>query len=343
MKKINYICLILMALSLLLLPSCNRKTADSSDGNAIYYWRTTFTLNSYERDFLKKNNVSKMYVKFFDVASDWQGVAPVGTLIFLDSVPKEIEIVPTVFITSSAIGQYDKYMLKMFNRIKAMAEVNDVAFKEIQIDCDWTESSKDDYFEFMKQFRKLLKKNDIKLSATIRLFQLEYEVPDADYGVLMCYNTGELDNWETSNSIISQDVVTNYVSYLKKYDMPLSIAFPQFSWNVVFNKNKEMLYIDYSEIDYSNKDKFKKIGENKYQTAVEAKSSKYDEEDNYYYGVYNIPYYFRHEKADIKTILDVKDKVLENMAKRPIQVVIYQLDSANLSNLTDNDVEKIYR
>ena len=336
MKKINYIFLLIITLSLFLLPSC-RKNADSSDGNAIYYWRTTFTLNGYERDFLKKHNVSKMYVRFFDVVDYYsEGAVPDGTLIFLDSVPKDIEIVPTVFITSDAIRNYKQFSSKMFERIKAMAEVNDVTFNEIQIDCDWTESSKDSYFEFMKEFRQLLKKNDIKLSATIRLFQLQYEVPDADYGVLMCYNTGEIDNWETSNSIINPGVIEAYVSNLKDYKLPLSIALPQFSWDVVFNAGKSMLYIDYSKRDYSDKNLFKKIGENKYERIdVEADA------DNYYR--YSAPHYFRHEEANISTILKVKDNVLGNMSQKPVQMVIYQLDSANLSNLTDNDVEKIYR
>lgn len=341
MKKIKFICLLTIALGMLMTQSCQRKNADSNDGNAVYYWKTTFKLNGYEREFLEKHHVTKMYVKFFDVADEWEGVVPVGTLIFLDSMPQNVEIVPTVFITSGAIKKYDRFMEKMFNRLVTMAETNNVEFHEIQIDCDWTEESKDAYFAFMKEFRALLKKHDITLSTTIRLFQLEYDVPAADYGVLMCYNTGEIDDWETNNSILDPAVVKTYLPKLKGYKLPLSVAFPQFSWDIAFNKHKSMLHINYNKMDFSDKSRFKKIENNKYE--VVSDKNVRDDEDDYFDDTYWNARYFRHEEVSLKDLLEVKDKVLENMSQKPIQVIIYQLDSANLSNLSDHDVEKIYR
>ena len=34
---------------------------------AVYYWRTTLTLDSVERQFLHDHNVGKMYVRYFDI------------------------------------------------------------------------------------------------------------------------------------------------------------------------------------------------------------------------------------------------------------------------------------
>ena len=221
-----------------------------------------------------------------------------------------------------------------------MAEVNGVDFHEIQIDCDWTEESKDAYYAFMKEFRTLLQKHDISLSTTIRLFQLDYEEPAADYGVLMCYNTGEIDNWETTNSILDPKVVKLYLPKLKGYKLPLSIAFPQFSWDVAFNKDKNFLDIKYKKMDFSDNKRFKKIGDNKYEVICDKKQK--EDDDEFDYGYWR-DHYFRHEEASLNSILEVKDQLLEYMSQKPIQVVIYQLDSTNLSKLSDNDVEKIYR
>lgn len=338
MKKIKLIFLLLMGL--MMTQSCQRKTADSNAGNAVYYWKTTFVLKDYERDFIQKHNITKMYVKFFDVVNDWEGVVPSGTLIFIDSMPQNVEIVPTVFITSDAIKKYKSFSKKMFDRVVAMAETNDIEFSEIQIDCDWTEESKDAYFAFMKEFRSLLKEHNIRLSTTIRLFQLPYEVPAADYGVLMCYNTGEIDNWETTNSILDPKVVKLYLPKLKGYKLPLSIAFPQFSWDVAFNKDKDFLDIKYNKMDFSDNKRFKKIDDNKYEVICDKKQK--DDDDEFDYGYWR-DHYFRHEEASLNSILEVKDQLLEYMSQKPIQVVIYQLDSTNLSKLSDNDVEKIYR
>ena len=342
MKKVKFIYLLAIVLGLMMTQSCQRQNANSNEGNAVYYWKTTFRLNAYEREFLDKHHVTKMYVKFFDVVDGWDSAVPNGTLIFVDSMPQNIEIVPTVFITSNAIKRYKSFSKKMFDRVVAMAETNDVEFREIQIDCDWTEESKDAYFAFMKEFRSLLKEHDIRLSTTIRLFQLPYEVPAADYGVLMCYNTGELAEWSATNSILDPDVMKTYMPSLKGYKLPLSVAFPQFSWNVTFNKVENMLNISYEKIDLSDKNRFKKIGDNKYEV-LDDKMEEVDDEDYYASDLYWKIHYIRHEEVELNTILKVKDMVLENMSQKPIQVVIYQLDSANLSNLSDHDVEKIYR
>lgn len=341
MKKIKFISLLFMALCMMTIVSCQRRNADGDGGNAVYYWKTTFRLNDYERDFLRNHHITKMYVKFFDVDDTWDGVVPVGTLMFLDSMPQNVEIVPTVFITADAIESYEEYIMKLYNRIVAMAETNGVEFHEIQIDCDWTEDNKDAYFAFMKEFRAMLQKQDIKLSATIRLFQLGYEAPAADYGVLMCYNTGDLKNWETTNSILDPSDLKMWLPKLKTYKLPLSIAFPQFTWDISFNHDKEMLYINYDQKDLNNRKLFKKIGKNRYEVVAD-EERELDDNGKPYYSYYET-YYIRHEESELGSILDAKDMLLENMANKPLQVVIYHLDSANLSKLSDNDVEKIYR
>lgn len=366
MKRIGFIYLIISIIILITTQGCQQKSPISgSEANAVYYWRTTFTLSPYEREFLKQYNIKKMYVRFFDVVNHYEGNIPEGSMIFLDSVPDNIEIVPTIFISSSAIAQYDDFMEKMYQRVEAMAEVNGVDFHEIQIDCDWRSSGRDNYFKFMKEFRTFLKERNIKLSTTIRLFQLtdEYEVieadgdegydfddeetekehstfngkveiPDADYGVLMCYNTGVVSNWDTENSILSAEDVKPYLSALKNYDLPLSLAFPTFSWDVEFNDEKYMLGLSYVQEDLKNNAKYKEISGNKYEN-LDAETDDY--------ASYWSTKYIRREVVNASTILEVKEMILQNLASKPQQIIIYKLDSVDLSKFTKDEIENIYR
>ncbi len=337
MKKNKWIvCLLAMTMGLLAMSGCGKGEKSTTEGNAIYYWRTTFRLNNYERDFLKKHNINKMYVKFFDVDDDWgQGPVPLGTTTFIDSMPAGVAIVPTVYITSRAIAQYPEFTDKMITRIKDMAEVNNIAFNEIQIDCDWTESTSKKYLSFMKLLKSKLEKDNIALSTTVRLFQLGYEVPAADYGVLMCYNTGDIEEWETENSILDTINLTPHLEKLKQFNMPLSVALPCFSWNVKFSGNYDYYFmegIDYRDYDFSDNKNFEKISENRYKMG--------NNRDNSYT---TNQAYLRHEEVSMETIEKVKEMLIKNMSSSPKQFVIYHLDSVNLSKLSDNDVEKIYR
>lgn len=332
MKKSVFIYLALFVLCLTLGQSCQRKS--TSEGNAVYYWRTTFHLDSYEKEFLAKHNVTKMYLKFFDVVCDWNDVAsPTGTLVFNDSIPEGVEIVPTVFISSEAINSYPKYMQKLLLRICTMAEVNGVSFNEIQIDCDWTESGRDSYFAFMEEFRELLKTKNIKLSTTIRLFQLNDKAPAADYGVLMCYNTGDIQTWGTENSIINIDDIKPYTQALHRYSLPLSVAFPTYSWDLAFNYEMEFIGINYSSVDFSDTKSIKKIGDNRYKVV---------KPDDYKFRWYEKCYY-RRENSPIKVIIEAKSLVEENISHPTSQTVIYDLDSENLKNYSENEIDKIYR
>ena len=95
-------------------------------------------MNDYERDFLHKHDIKKMYLKFFDVDKSWEGeqAVPLATTIFIDSIPSNLEIVPTVFITSEAIADYPQFIDKLLTRVIDMADVNGIKFGEMQIDCD---------------------------------------------------------------------------------------------------------------------------------------------------------------------------------------------------------------
>lgn len=209
--------------------------------NAVYYWRTDLRLDSTERTFLATYNIKKVYCRYFDVVINDTATGPMpnATIHFNDTLPDGIELIPTVYITENCMHQPHKGLAqKLVQRIKQMNETNDIKnVHEIQIDCDYTERSRQTYYEFLKEVRAAwLEQNNPDntsthiLSTTIRLHQLAMEAPPADYGVLMLYNTGDPRKWTERNPILDIRDVSPYLKRLDDYPLPLAAAYPVYSW-----------------------------------------------------------------------------------------------------------------
>lgn len=216
-------------LLLLMVTSCQQRER-LAEGNAVYYWRTDFRLDSTERAFLSLYNINKVYCRYFDVVmNEEQGPIPNATITFSDSLPTEVEIIPTIYITEDCMHQEPKGLAeKLVKRIQQMNETNDIkGVQEIQIDCDYTSKSRKIYYQFLKEVKAAWKQ---RLSTTIRLHQLSMEEPPVDYGALMLYNTGDPRKWTERNPILDARDVYPYVKRLNDYPLPLAAAYPVFSW-----------------------------------------------------------------------------------------------------------------
>jgi hypothetical protein len=108
---------------------------------------------------------------------------------------------------------------------------------EIQIDCDWTRSTREKYFLFLKRFKEL---NPGKIiSVTVRLYPYKYAVemgiPPVDRGMLMCYNLGKVKTPSTKNSVFDLNELKTYMN-TGQYPLPLDIVLPAFGWHVWFRE-----------------------------------------------------------------------------------------------------------
>ena len=243
MKRITYIVLLLAAL----MSSCSRGGADVQDPKpSVYYWRTVFSLDSTEQQFLAQHHVGRIYMRYFDVALLRGNVMPNATISFDQPVPQDIEIIPTVFIVENCLhADINGVAKKLVNRILKMNKVHNINnVKEIQIDCDWTKNSQERYFNFLNEVRQLLTPLGMRLSATIRLHQLIMKAPPVDYGVLMMYNTGAIDATNGHNPILDFRDVYPYLKNLRNYSLPLCAAWPAYKWNLLKTGNqfKAILY-----------------------------------------------------------------------------------------------------
>ncbi len=213
-----------------------------------YWWSTTFGPSVQELEFLDVHNVSRLYLRYFDVVVDPDGeVMPNATLKFNDSIPEGLEVIPTVFIVNECMRKdVSDLPGKLSKRILQMNETNDVfGVREIQIDCDWTRTTQDEYFAFLKELRKLLAGKGLSLSVTIRLHQLNLPAPPVDNGTLMIYNTGDVTDPECVNPILHIDDIKAYLPKVDRYRLHLNVAYPIFGWKVVYRDGKYVGILHY--------------------------------------------------------------------------------------------------
>ena len=330
--------LLMCAAALLCLSGCHHKNPHNKlygGENSVYYWRTWYSTNDYENRFLADNTVQTMYIRFFDVEpspewNDHDKCSPVATVCFPDEQDfRNFNVVPVVFITPEAIQKYETFTDHLAHRIYAMCVKNNIEIKEVQFDCDWTKSTREAYFQFLVDVRKALKTyfgKDIVLSSTIRLHQLAQTPPAVDYGVLMCYNTGDFKDFNTRNAILDIKDVQPYAKYLKSYALPLKLALPVYSWNVEFDTQKSFVRLIRNPEDNYDTTRLKSLGNGMYEIAgdIPEKAVKY----------------VRQEKVSAETILEVKKLVEKEYGKMP--VVLYHLDSVQLSKYNDDEIKAFF-
>lgn len=340
----NAITYILLSAALLAVVGCKpeRKTVDNPKP-AVYYWRTSLYFEESELDFMRQRQVGKMYVRYFDVVlDDQQQLMPNATITFRDSVPSGVEVIPTIFIVNECCKHgIDSIAQLLVNRVLQMNETHDIkGVKELQIDCDWTASTQDTYFKFLKLVRQLLADKDMKLSATIRLHQLAMEAPPVDYGVLMMYNTGDLKNSKRRNPILDKRDVEPYLKNLANYQLPLCAAYPNFGWQLLFtgDKFRDILYSE----DLTDTTLYRRVADDKYLVVSSIDLPNYLS-SNSTYTYLNAGDTVMVVKPDAQTLVQVHDALSHERPGINDQVIIYSLNKSSINNYTSNDYEKIYR
>jgi hypothetical protein len=217
---------------------------------SFYFWRTQFQLDETEQKYLKSLKAKQLYVRFFDV--DWNEyenqAVPIG-LISVDLKHKiNLPIIPTVFITNRTFLQLpDNQVISLAEKISQKvlalaANITSQKISEIQLDCDWSERTRANYFQLLEAINQQVKGQKISLSATIRLHQFKYPqktgVPPVSRGMLMFYNMGNLTGNNTENSILDLKIAEQYVKNNSSYPLALDVALPLFGWGVLSRRNR---------------------------------------------------------------------------------------------------------
>ncbi len=235
--------------------SCKNDNKVERVERAFYYWKGN-SLGQENLGQIKKLKLNKLYVKLFEV--DYSEAR--GNFPFEKNRPRyydfkeldSLEVVPTIYIKNGIFQYNDEKSLDkladnivfLINKYSTEVDYSDrkeqvFNYNEIQIDCDWTKSTKDKYFYLLKKIKVLSKK---ELSCTLRLYPYKYPdimgVPPVDKATLMCYNLIKPLSQKDKNSILDIEELKKYLNKKKSYPVHLDIALPTFYWTQLYQNNR---------------------------------------------------------------------------------------------------------
>jgi hypothetical protein len=330
---------------LLLFSSC-RQQNHRVVNRSFYYWRTVFDLDSDAQKELTAQGINRLYIRFFDVVFNeaLHGAVPQADIRFQSRLNKEVEVVPVIFITNEALIHFpdslvDSLSSHIATRIRELQKnITSQKIKEVQLDCDWTEQTKEKYFQLLTKIKKDFGEDKPVLSVTIRLHQIKYYsrtgVPPADKGMLMFYNMGRLEDTHTYNSIYDEKTASGYLVNFGSYPLPLDIALPCFSWGVIFNQghitgllnNKEKSDLD-SEINLEHTD----------ETHYRVKKTFQCEGTWLQTGAV-----IRLESVDAAGCDKAAQQIAPYLKEKNMNVAVFQLKKNQLSNHEKELLDKVY-
>jgi hypothetical protein len=266
---------------------------------AVYHWKTAFdeSWESGARDsFLEEHSIRKVYVKMLDVDySEAAGIFPASKTNMpysFSHIFDSVTFVPVIYISNSVMKNMKLDQIEFFSKQFLVHALRIETYtkkkvSEIQVDCDWTEGTKETYFQILKTMKKWAPQ--MQFSVTLRLYPYKYReelgIPPADRVMLMVYNINNAKKFSNKNSIFDAHEASKYLKR-KSYPLPMDIALPVFSWSLIF-RNQQFLKVFSSSIiptiykreieDESKESCLKKLTNKMY--LVQQKPNGYDEFD----------------------------------------------------------------
>jgi hypothetical protein len=320
-------------------------TPKKSAERAFYYWKSSFEWQATDSDFLQELKVNKLYVKYFDVKWEegMKQIVPVARIDFKDSLPK-LPIVPVVFITNESLQKLADSLVsdlaeKILSKIEGMNLKNDsLKVTEIQIDCDWTDSTKERYFRLLTYLKQQLDKKSILLSATIRLHQVKYHqkrgVPLIEKGLLMCYNMDSPKKINTKNSIFNLALAKNYLQNLDDYPLKLDVALPLFYWGAIFRQgNFKGLINSLKMTDLTNNTSFEKVDENLFRAVADTylKNTEIYTDD-----------LVRVEESNLAEVEKLASYLADNLQNKKPTVILFHYDKSIVESYQQEEILQVF-
>lgn len=316
---------------------------DRKGKRGMYYWKTNVSLSAPEQETLQQLDCQRLFVRFFDVDLGPGGrIVPVAPASFA-AITYPQEIVPVVFITPAALNQLNRFSAAtLAQQISGLLEQKcrniTLQPKEIQIDCDWSSSNKELYFNLLHQLKRQSFFTGKCLSVTIRLHQVKYIVksgiPPADRGLLMCYNMGKLKDIKEDNSILNVATAETYLDNLKHYPLPLDVALPIFHWSILFEREQFKGILRDIDLDQLQ-DKSLFLPQTK-QTFLVAKDTFWNGFD------LKQGQWIRYEESAVRDVQKLATFVADHIGTDSLTVLLYHCDPKNFKKYTPDELEKIF-
>lgn len=323
------------------------------EGNGVYYWKTVLEFDTADYEFMSRHKVDRIYLRMFDVTSEsnnagmFNAVVPNASMRIpddcrgvVDYLSAKQKIVPVVYVTQEALeatamaGQEGTLAGLIVERVRRMCSYNEfVNVEGLQLDCDWTKTTEKSFFALCDSARVQIERRNLEwsLSSTIRLHQLSRKAPPVDYGVLMVYNTGNFNDPDARNSIIDINDVEPYLSRLDDYPLHLDVAYPTYSWQLLFDYRQFIGLLNGVNVDDTTH--FVAEGKNVHRAICDV---------IYNDKVISMGDVVRTETSTFDEVIAVKDAIERRLAGRPHSNILYHLDQRNLLKYSSDEIDKLY-
>jgi hypothetical protein len=267
---------------------------------------------------------------------DNDGIFPTYVLKNIEKSYLEYDIVPVVYISNAVFKTENLNVLDLSKRIqKLIHQISIKHFnkknKEIQLDCDWTKTTRFAYFELINYLKK-----EFTIDVTIRLHQIKFKhktgIPPVKKGTLMLYNIGDLKN-KQQNSILENVLVKKYITTNTTYPLTLNVGLPLFSQTIVTNTSNKIKIIKNTERRILENDRhFKKLNHSNFEIAI----------DTLYKGFYlSKGFQLKLEELSETEIINSYHTIKESKLNID-ETIFYHLDDSSLSNFSlKNIIEKL--
>lgn len=328
---------------LALLFSCNSEPEETRVSSSFYHWKSTYANGDNTMAYLNELQSEKIFVRYFDVVLEDGELVPVATVERGAPINRNLEIVPVVYITNAAMKAVKPENIpilaqRIFKKIKSTHPwLSNNSIREIQIDCDWTGNSRDNFFDLLNSLKGLLDQNTQHLSCTLRLHQYNAPevtgIPPVDKVMLMFYNMGEVNDFNEVNSIINLEAAAQYLTSSKSYPLPMDMALPLFQWGCVFRDQKLVHLTNNLTIkELQDEKRFLEISPNRFQVIKSTYLQGY-----FLYDGDEI----RHESVSYQQLHSAAKMLAGIKNNRETTLAFYHLDSLNLEKFSPDQLNRI--
>lgn len=313
---------------------------------AFYYWRSVYRPDSLERSYLTGTPAPWLYIRFFDVVWDPGSGQPVpaAPLRFEAEPDSSLHYIPVVFITLETLEKITPdgmagLAAQILKMIASLSKPFGHGYPEVQIDCDWTQGTRDRYFLLLDDILQTLHSRGIRLSVTLRLHQIKYlhrtGVPPADRGMLMFYNMGDWKSPGTRNSLYDLRQGMTYLSRMGDYPLPLDIALPLVRWTIVYRNGTFLTFLNHVAGDDCLRASFlSPLGDGQRFRV---------NRDTFAFGCgFRRNDLLRCETAGFRELMEGKKQLLRRIRNPRVTIALFHLDKTLLKHDTHEQIQEIF-
>ena len=316
--------------------ACTSKRSHDVD---FYYWKSKCAIRETERDYFNQLGSKRLFIRLFDVDIDGGRAVPVGQIqgFGKEQLPNDsTKVIPVVFITNRTFYNYandtvvERLAYNVSKTIEHIMGSASVDYDEIQIDCDWTERTRNAYFRFLE---KLAEQSGCDISCTLRLHQIHDRqktgVPPVVRGSLMCYATSNPMEGDTRNSILDMELLKAYTTNINDYPLDFDVILPIYSWGIVTNHLGKVKLVNGLTEDDLQTPMFEKTGDNLYLV----------KEDCFLQGLYvNSGFTVKIETITPELLAEAK-QYLDRQIDRDFPWVYFHLSQGYLTRYSINNLK----